>query len=141
MTRAWMIVAVLAIAALLGWLRDPPWLAGMTHGLGEWNVDEGGTRARWAAGRSSFFVPAETRTVRFAVRTAFDNPNDWPVVVSVTLDDRAVERVTLDDPTWRVVEIVMPAEGSRRHRRIDLHVNRLRAEARGVLLSEIVIVP
>lgn len=136
-----MLVAVLAIASLLGWLRDPPWLAGMSSGLGDWIVDESGTRARWAAGRSAFFVPADARTVRFALRTTFDDPNDWPVVVSVTLDDRPVERVTLDDPAWRVVEIVMPTAGSRRHRRIDLHVNRLRAEARGVLLSEIVIVP
>lgn len=126
-----------ALAGMLAYLRDPAWLAGMTSGMQPWTTDADGRRVRWIGGRSSFFVPADARSVTLPIRTTFDNPADWPVKVTVTLDDRPVEQLTLEDSGWRTIEIRLPPEGTRRHRRIDIHLDRVRVEGRGALLGEV----
>lgn len=133
------IVGAIALVVLLGWLRDPAWLAGMTSGIGSWTRDEAGVAGRWTTGRASFFVPSDARAVRIPLRTVFENPNDWNVTVSIAIDDRPAERLALDSNDWRTVEIRLPPPGSRRHRRVDIHVDRLRDD-RGVFLGEVEIV-
>lgn len=134
------VVAALLVAALgsvLAYLRDPPWLADLTTGMHAWTTDADGRRVRWIDGRSSFFVPSDARVVRLPIRTTFDDAVDWPVQATISVDGRRVEQVVLQDPGWRVLELPLPTKGSRRHRRIDIHLDRLRAESRGALLGEI----
>jgi hypothetical protein len=130
-------IVVVALAGALAWLRDPPWLAGMTTGMQAWTQDAEGRRVRWLDGRSSFFAPADARAVRLPIRTTFDDPADWPVQVTIGVDGRPAERLILRDASWHMVEIRLPPPGSRRHRRIDIHLDRLRAEGRGALLGEV----
>jgi hypothetical protein len=130
-------IVVVALAGALALLRDPPWLAAMTTGMKEWTVDADGRRVRWLDGRSSFFVPSDARAVRLPLRTTFDTPGDWPIQVTISLDGRPGERLILRDAAWHMVEIRLPPPGSRRHRRIDIHLDRLRAERRGALLGEV----
>jgi hypothetical protein len=132
-----LLVTVMALALLLGWLRDPSWLSGMTSGLGPWTRDDAGVAGRWTGGRASFFIPADARVVRIPIRTVFHDPSDWAVVVSIGIDGRPADRLELDSAEWRTVEIQLPPRGSRRYRRIDVHVDRLRTGERGVFLGEV----
>lgn len=135
-TRAAMVSAI-AILAVLAYLRDPAWLAAHTHGLHEWETAADGTRYRWAAGRSSFFVPAGVDAVTLPIRTTFNGGVDWPVVVTVSIDDRVAERLTLADSEWHYVRLTLPPPGRRSTRRVDVHADRTRAEERAVQLGEI----
>lgn len=135
---AGVLLAACAAVAALAYLRDPPWLAGTTSGLSGWTTGAGGTRYRWAGSHASFFVPADARGIVIPVRATFDSPQDWPVAVEVTLDDRAVDRLTLRDAEWRPIEIRMPPPGSRRHRRVDIRLDRTRAPDRGIQIGDIV---
>ena len=137
--RRWFAVLVVAaaLAGTLVYLRDPPWLADLTSGMHPWITDEDGRRVRWIDGRASFFVPSDARGLKVPIRTTFDDPAEWPIRVTVTLDGRPVERLTLTDPAWRVIEFRLPPPGSRRHRRVDIHLDRLRGDGRGALIGEI----
>jgi hypothetical protein len=130
-------VLVLALAGALAYLRDPPWLADLTTGIHAEMVDVDGRRARWLDGRSSFFVPSDARAVRLPIRTTFDTPQEWPVQVTVSVDGHQTAQVVLRDADWRILDIRLPPRGARRHCRIDIHLDRLRAERRGALLGEI----
>lgn len=126
-----------ALAAALWYLRDPPWLPGMTSGIGRWETAADGTRFRWMGGHASLFVPSGARTAEIPLRTTFDGPGDWPVVVSIALDDRPVERVILADGAWRYAVVRLPPPGGRRVRRIDIRVDRTRDDDRGAAIGEI----
>jgi hypothetical protein len=127
----------LIVIAALAYLRDPPWLAGLTSGLGPVEADGRGTRWRTSTGgHASFFVPADARTVEFPIRIAFDTPLDWPVTAIVTLDDVPVERVVLTDESWRAVRFTLPPPGSRKVRRVDVRVDRTRGGNRGPQIGE-----
>jgi hypothetical protein len=126
-----------ALAASLWYLRDPPWLLGTTSGVGRWETAPDGTRFRWIGGHASLFVPSDAHAAEIPLRTTFDTPADWPVAVSVTLDDRPVERLVLSDGAWRTAVVRLPPPDGRRVRRLDIRVDRLRAEARGAAMGEI----
>jgi hypothetical protein len=132
-----LVVIAIALAVLLGWLRDPPWLADMTSGLGPWTRDDAGVAGRWTGGRASFFIPSDARVARIPIRTAFQGASDWAVAVSIGVDGRPADRLELDSAEWRTVEIQLPPPGSRRHRRVDIHVDRLREHGRGVFVGEV----
>jgi hypothetical protein len=133
-----LVVAVLSFAAL-AYLRDPPWLLSMSTGFSRRGLDPHGTVFRWIAGRASFFVPSDARTVDIPLRTTFDRPGDLAITVTVTIDDRPADRLVLTDATWRHSILVLPRPGGRRVRRIDLSIDRVREEGRGVLVGEVVV--
>ena len=130
-------IAVAALAGALAYLRDPPWLADQVSGLRGWQTDRDGTRVRWTSGHASFFVPAEWTGLELPLRATFDSPRDWPIVATITIDDRLADRVELADGTWRRIVLRMPARGSRRVRRIDIRLDRVRDENHGILLGEV----
>jgi hypothetical protein len=132
------LIVATVIAVALAYLHDPPWLLSATSGMRPWETDASGTRMRWMGGHASFFVPAEARAVEIPVRTSFERPDDWPIAVSVSIDDRPATRIVLTDDTWRRVVLVMPARGSRRVRRIDLRMDRTREDNRAAALGEVV---
>jgi hypothetical protein len=132
-----MVLALLATAGVLAYLRDPPWLLTMASGVRGWETAADGTRFRWAGAHASFFVPSDAREVRLPLRTTFDRPGEWPIDVSITLDDERVDRVTLSDASWRESVIRLPAPGGRRVRRIDVRADRARDDNRAVQLGEI----
>jgi hypothetical protein len=137
--RRWIasLVAAAAAAGSLAYLRDPPWLLGVSSGMREWQTGTDGARYRWASGHSSFFVPSGAASIEIPLRAPFDRPDDWPIVATITLDDRPADRLTLSDAAWRRSVIVLPPRGSRRVRRIDIRLDRTRDENRGVAVGEI----
>lgn len=134
-----LVLVLAAVVSLLALLRDPSWLDQYSSGLRAWETAADGARMRWAAPHASFFVPSGARAVRLRLRTTFDQPGDWPVRVSVTLDDVAVERVVLVDPDWRDIAIRLPPPGGRHVRRIDLRADRTRDGNRAFQLGEVIV--
>ena len=114
------------LAALLAYLRDPPWLIHLSSGLAAWRTDATGIRYRPMGGRASFFVPAGAAAVTFPVRARFESPEDWPITATFSVDDRPVERLVLADGSWRTVTIDLRRATRRRVRRIDIHADRTR---------------
>lgn len=131
-----LVFGVICVVAALLYLRDPPWLIHVTSGFGPWMEEDDGTRFRWTAGRASFFIPSDVRELRLPIRSVKDTPGDWPITVTITADDRVVERVRLEDERWQELRIGVPGTSARRVRRIDLHLDRVRRGQRGVLVGE-----
>jgi hypothetical protein len=135
--RTALIMAFLAVAvALLGYLRDPPWLISTTSGMRAWETDGDGTRVRWMGGHASLFVPATARVVELPVRTTFDS-GDWPITVTVAVDDRMSDRIVLSDGEWHSIVVQLPAGGRRRVRRLDIRLDRTRDDNHGAALGEL----
>ena len=134
-----LLVGVAVIVAAATYLRDPPWLISITSGMRNWEVDDTGARVRWTGGHASFFVPADARIIELPVRTTYDRPDDWPITVSVAIDDRPADRLVLEDGDWHRAVLVMPPRGTRNVRRIDIRTDRTRDDNRGAALGELVI--
>jgi hypothetical protein len=133
------ILTVLALAGVLAYLRDPPWLLTMSSGLRGWETGPDGVRFRWAGPHASFFVPADARDMRLRLRTTFDRPGEWPIAVSISIDDEPVDRLVLSDPSWRESVVRLPARSSRRVRRVDVRADRARDDNRAVQLGEVIV--
>lgn len=134
--RRGLVVLTLTAAAVVtvAYLRDPPWLLQYSSGLREWETAGDGSRVRRAGAHASFFVPSGARDLRLRVRTTFEGPTDWPMTVSVTLDDVPVDRLVLSDGAWRESVIRLPPRGSRRVRRVDIRSDRTRDDNRAIQL-------
>jgi hypothetical protein len=133
------VLALLALAGVLVYLRDPPWLLTMSSGLRDWERAPDGARVRWAGPHASFFVPADAWNVRLRLRTTFDRPGDSPIAVSISIDDQPVDRLVLSDPSWRESVVRLPARGSRQVRRVDVRADRAREDNRAVQIGEVVV--
>ena len=123
------------MTAALAYLRDPPWLVRVTSGLTRWETDADGTRYRWTRGRGSFFVPSANEFVTFRIRAPREDPRDWPITATITIDDRPADIVKVSEESWTVVRLRLPARGGRKVRRIDIKLDRVRASQRGVQLE------
>jgi hypothetical protein len=139
LTRRIIAVAVIfaAASALLAYLRDPPWLITITSGLRPWQTDASGRRYRWTGGHASLFVPSDAPLLSIPLRTTFDAPADPPITVTITIDDRPVDRIVLTDPEWHLSTFRLPPGGSRRVRRMDIRVDRTRDDNRGAAVGEV----
>ena len=131
------IVFVAAAAGLLGYLRDPPWLLSTTSGLRGWETDADGTRFRWMGGHASVFVPSSARAVELPVRTTFDSPGDWPITVTVAIDDRMSDRIVLSDAEWHSMVLRLPPARGRKVRRLDIRLDRTRDDNYGAAIGEL----
>ena len=101
-----------------------------------WETDADGTRVRWMGGHASLFVPATARVVELPVRTTFDS-GDWPITVTVAVDDRTSDRIVLSDGEWHSVVVQLPSGGRRRVRRLDIRLDRTRDDNHGAALGEL----
>ena len=133
------LTVAIAVVVTLAYLRDPPWLLSTTSGMRPWETDASGTRMRWMGGHASFFVPADARSIEIPVRTTFERADDWPIAVSMSIDDRSANRIVLTDAAWRRVNLTMPPRGSRSVRRIDLVMDRTRDDNRAAAIGEVVV--
>lgn len=117
----------LALVAALAYLYDPPWLGGVTSGFFQWEYPPGEPVFRWTTGRASLFIPGNATTVMIPMRSLFPGPDGGPVTVRVSVDDRFLATITLTDPgAWVRDELPLGRRSTRRrHRRIDLRVNRV----------------
>ena len=122
---------------VLGYLRDPPWLATVSSGLRNWETGADGTEFRWAGAHASMFVPANARDLRIPLRTTFDRTGEWPITVSITIDDQPVDRLVLSDAGWRESRVRLPAPGTRRVRRVDIRSDRTRDDNRAVQVGHV----
>jgi hypothetical protein len=136
-TRALTLILVAALLGTLAYLRDPPWLISVESGLGAWNSAPDGIRYRWTGGHASFFVPSRASTLVIPVRTTFATPVDRPQVLTFSVDDRTRSRLQLSDAEWHSVSVPLEAATTRRVRRIDVRVDRVRPGNRGVQLGRI----
>ena len=125
------------LAAVLAYLRDPPWLISVTSGMRPPQMDASGRRYRWMGGHASLFVPSDARLISIPLRTTFDAPGDPPVTVTIAIDDRPVDRVVLADAQWRLSTIRLPAPGGRRVRRVDIRVDRTRDDNHGAAVGDV----
>jgi hypothetical protein len=126
--------------ALLWYLHDPPWVAQTTTGFHRWEERPPGMRFRWTNGHASFFVPSDARVLALPLRGAFPGPNGGPVVVKMSVDDRWLADIVLDDPdVWERMQLPLPRRPThRRFRRIDLRVDRVNPNGNlGVQTGEI----
>jgi hypothetical protein len=135
-------VSVLALAAGLAFLYDPPWIGGLTSGLRPWEEDPPGTLFRWTAGRGTFFVPSNSTTMTVPLRAVFPGPDGGPVTVEIRVDGRLLATIDLTEPdAW--VRKTLPLNrytGRRRFRRVDLHVSRVVPPFNlGVMTGEVVV--
>lgn len=128
-------VAAMLLVAALAYLRDPPWLIRVTSGLGEWQTDSDGTPYRWTAGHASFFVPSSAEFVTLRLRAPKDDPRDWPVTATISIDDRPADAVKVDAEAWSALRLRLPPPGERSLRRIDVKVDRVRSGNRGVQIQ------
>ena len=134
--RLVVLAVVLSLAVpLLAYLRDPPWLLATVSGFGGWEQGTDGTRFRWMGGHASFFVPSDAHSVELPVRSGFVG-DDWPVTVSVSIDDRPADRIVLSDGDWHSMMLRLPSPGRRRVRRLDIRLDRTRDEDHGAAIGE-----
>ena len=135
--RTVLIMTLLASAmVLLGYLRDPSWLLSTTSGMRAWETDVDGSRVRWMGGHASLFVPASARAVEIPMRTTFD-AGDWPVTVTVAVDDRMTGRIVLSDDQWHSMLVQLPTGGRRRVRRVDIRLDRTHDDNHGAAIGEL----
>ena len=125
-----------ALSALI-YLRDPSWLLSTTSGMRGWEADANGTRFRWMGGHASLFVPSSAHAIEVPLRTTFDQSGDWPITVSVSIDDRPADQLVLADANWHSIVVQMPSPGSRKVRRIDIRLDRTRDDNRGAAVGEV----
>jgi hypothetical protein len=120
---------VVGISLLLGaawYLYDPPWVGGLTSGLRDWEEDPPGTRFRWTAGHASFYIPSDATEMTLPMRAPVPSPDGRPVIVRVSVDDRALTEIVITDPrAWVAPRLPLPRRATRRrYRRVDLQVSR-----------------
>ena len=127
-----------ALLAALAYLRDPPWLAGIASGFRAWETAPDGTRYRWTSGHASFFVPATATAVVIPVKTTFA-AGEPPVHLTIAIDDRPAARDLLTDDRWHPQTVQLPSPTSRRVRRVDIRVDRVRPGNRGAQIGEITV--
>lgn len=145
MTRHRLVQSLVAAAmtiATLAYLYDPPWIAGMTTGFHRWDQFPNGARFRWTNGHASFFVPADATMITLPMRAAFSGPDGAPVIVKVSVDNRWLADVVLDDPdAWMRPALPLPRTPThRRFRRVDVRVNRVRTEGNlGIQMGEVIV--
>ena len=132
-----LLLAPCVLAGALAYLRDPPWLLGMTSGLRGWETARDGSRVRWAGAHASFFVPADAASITLPLRTTFDRPGEWPITVAISIDDQPVDRLVLADGAWRESVVRLPPPGGRRVRRIDIGADRAREDNHAVQIGAI----
>ena len=125
----WLIgtIVVVAVTGVAWYLRDPPWVAAVTSGMRDWEVDASGTRYRWTAGHASFFVPSAASEMTLPIRAVFPSTDGGPVVVRFAVDNRSVATVALNNMAeWSRAVVPLGRETGRRHyRRVDVRVSRV----------------
>lgn len=139
--RAWLRVGVplLLLAAVVFWLRDPPFVRLAETGFRPWGIDERGTRFRWTSGRASFFVPSTVTMIELPLRAAEFQPGFLPVTVDIAVDGRPADQLRLPHTEWVNRRLRLDTRRtSRRYRRIDLRVSRVWSERYlGVRVGEV----
>lgn len=127
------LVFVLCVCASLWALRDPEWIGSYTTGLLPPEVDEEGTTFQWTEGRASFFIPAASPSVEFALSThQHGSTRVW-----VSIDGAPADEMQVHDE-WQTVRLQLTTSTKRRFRRIDVRVARASGEDRlGVRLARL----
>jgi hypothetical protein len=124
------VIALVACAVGLWYLRDPAWLASVESGFRGWEQDADGTRFRWIGGHASFFVPSGAAAIALPLRAP--GSSDRPATVTISIDDRPADRLVVSDERWRELRVVLSGGTSRRVRRIDIRVDRTLRDNRGI---------
>ena len=130
-------IAAMCIVAAVWYLRDPPWLLSYSSGFHPWEAGGDGRPYRWTKGHASFFVPSDARRITLPLRSLNESPEDWPITATVTIDDRVADQVTFRNDAWHELSIRMPDTMTRRVRRIDIRLDRVRSRLRGVQLGPV----
>jgi len=125
--RRWIVAAALAAAiAALAYLRNPPWIEGVTSGMKPWDRDEYGVLYRWTEGHASFYIPSNVQTMTLPMRSAVASEDHSPVKVELRQDGALLGIVDLATVTeWVKPTLTLrPSRTGRPFQRIDLRVSR-----------------
>jgi hypothetical protein len=129
------LIACVLVVGVVVYLRDPSWLVSVDAGFARWERDADGAAYRWTSGHASFFVRSDASTLVVPIRAV-----GWAgsaVTVSIAIDDRPADRLTISDERWHESTLRLAGATDRRHRRIDIRVNRTLPGNRGVQVGEI----
>lgn len=120
------IVALIAVAGALVYLRNPPWIEDVTSGMKPWDRDESGVLYRWTEGHASFYIPSNVETMTLPLRSAVPGPDGAPVRVELRQDGAILGSVELIVPgAWTKHTFTLrPSKTRRPFQRIDLRVSR-----------------
>src|SRR5262245_646132 len=132
------------LAVLLAWLRDPPWVDGVTSGLGPVVADVDGRPVRWTRGHAVFYIPSSAATLAIPLRARRPRRGFLPVTVRVSIDDVLVDEIVIADEQWQVSNVAVGRMAGtwRRNRRVDLRLSRtLGPQRAGVLLGQVTTAP
>ena len=132
------------LAVLLAWLRDPPWVGGVTSGLGPVAADVDGRPVRWTRGHAVFYIPSSAVTLAIPLRVHRPRRGFLPVTVRVSIDDAFVDEIVIADELWHVSNVAVGRlrATSRRYRRVDLRLSRTWGpQLAGVLLGQVTTAP
>jgi hypothetical protein len=134
------LASLVALVAALAYLYDPPWIAGVTSGLRDWESESDGSRYRWTNGHASLFVPRDATWMTVPMRAPSATAAAGPVPVDISVDDRWVARVKVTDSSrWARISLPLPhTRTRRRYRRVDFRVARVDpASNHGIQLGEL----
>ena len=120
-------LALITLAGGAWYLYDPPWVAGVTSGLRDWEEDPPGARFRWTNGHASFYIPSDVGELTLPMRAVFASSDGKPVRVALSVDGRWLTNIDLLNPAeWTYPRVPLPRRTSRRrYRRIDVRVSRV----------------
>jgi len=79
----------------------------VTYGAYGWEADPSGQRFRWSTGTVTMFVRRSATRISIPLR-AFPNPAG-PVTVTISVDGRAQQPMTLASADWRSVSLWLPS--------------------------------
>jgi hypothetical protein len=141
--RVTIAACVVLVAVLLAWLRDPPWVVGVTSGLGPVIADVDGRPVRWTRGHAVFYIPSPAATLAIPLRAHRPRRGFLPVTVLVSIDDALVDEIVIADEQWHVSSVAVGRRPtSRRYRRVDLRLSRTWGQQRaGVFLGQVTTAP
>lgn len=130
---------LIAIVAVLAYLRDPPWIGSITSGLRPWSHDRAGTAFRWTNGHAAFYVPSDAASMTLPVRPGLPRPNGRTVAVAISIDGRWLVTRTLGEAErWVQMSVPIADRTTRRHRRVEVRVDAVIAQRNlGVQLGEV----
>jgi hypothetical protein len=142
--RVTIAACVVLLAVLLAWLRDPPWVGGVTSGLGPVVADVDGRPVRRTRGHAVFYIPSSAATLAIPLRAHRPRRGFLPVTVRVSIDDALVDEIVIADEQWHVSKVAVGRRRatSRRYRRVDLRLSRTWGpQLAGVLLGQVTTAP
>ena len=121
LAAGFMIIVALSVPVRVWQGRDTVNFALAKYGFSGWHHPDYGRPYRLVRGEGTFFTYSQARSLTLPIRRDVAAGRNR-LEVDVSLDGRRMRTLTLSDDEWQTVELLIPADASRRFRRIDLAI-------------------